>query len=284
MDADMSGLREQEGDLSGQVALVTGGGRGLGPVIARQLAAVGAAVAVMARSAKQLANTVESIRAVGGLATAVPADVTDRAAVDAAVQEIERSLGAVDLLVNNAAQAKALGEIWQVDPEDWWRDVEINLRGPFLCARAVLPGMLARRRGRIINVASGAAGRPGPGLSAYMASKAALMRLGDSLAAEVAGSGVSVFVLSPGPVRTPGAEYLLASPVVARWMPGFLKIFEEGRNEPPEALAQLIVALASGRGDVLSGRFFGTGSDLDDMVSRAEEIRREDLHVLRLRR
>jgi NAD(P)-dependent dehydrogenase (short-subunit alcohol dehydrogenase family) len=185
-------------------------------------------------------------------------------------------------LVNNAAQLRALGEVWQVDPEGWWRDVEINLRGPFLCARAVLPGMLARQTGRIINVASGAGGRPGPGLSGYAASKAALMRLTDSLAAEVAGSGVSVFVVSPGAVRTPGAEYLLASPVVKQWLPGFVKVFADGRDQPPEALARLVVALASGRADMLSGRFLDATSDLDEMVSRADDIRRHDLHALRV--
>jgi NAD(P)-dependent dehydrogenase (short-subunit alcohol dehydrogenase family) len=282
MDRDMDGRDRAGVDLSGQVALVTGGGRGLGPVIARELAAAGAAVAVMARSENQLANTVATIEAAGGRATAVAADVVDRAAVDAAVQEVERRLGPLDLLVNNAAQLRALGEVWQVDPEEWWRDVEVNLRGPFLCARAVLPDMLARRRGRIINVTSGAGNRPGPGVSGYAASKAALMRLTDSLAAEVAGSGVSVFVVSPGAVRTPGAEYLLASPVAMRWLPGFRKVFADGRDQPPETLARLVVALASGRADLLSGRFFDATSDLDEMVSRADDIRRDDLHALRV--
>ena len=111
------------------------------------------------------------------------------------------------------------------------------------------------------------------------------MRLTDSLAAEVAHSGVSVFVVDPNrPVRTPGAEYLLASPVVMRWLPAFSKVFAEGRDEPPEALARLIVALASGRADVLSGRLLDSRSDLDEMISHAEEISRDDLHVLRLRR
>jgi NAD(P)-dependent dehydrogenase (short-subunit alcohol dehydrogenase family) len=114
-------------------------------------------------------------------------------------------------------------------------------------------------------------------------SKAALMRLTDSLAAEVAGSGVAVFAVSPGVVRTSMNDHLLASPVAGRWYPWFPKVFEEGRDEPPEVLARLIVTLASGRADVLSGRFFSTRSNLDDLVSRAEEIGREDLHTLRLR-
>jgi NAD(P)-dependent dehydrogenase (short-subunit alcohol dehydrogenase family) len=173
----------------------------------------------MARSKHELADTVASIADTGGRATAVPADVTDRAAVEGAVADAERQLGPVDLLVNNAGRAHALDEVSQVDPEDWWRDVEVNLRGPFLCARAV-PGMLSRGRGRIVNVTSGVGGMPGPGFSGYVVSKAALVRLTDTLAAEVAGSGVAVFAISPSLVRTPGSTYLLASPAMARWAPG----------------------------------------------------------------
>jgi NAD(P)-dependent dehydrogenase (short-subunit alcohol dehydrogenase family) len=284
MNGDMDGQNQGAAILDGQVALVTGGGRGIGCVIAGHLAAAGAAVAVLSRSANELADTVARIATTGGRATAVPADVTDRAAVDAAVAEVERRLGPVDLLVNNAARARGLGEMWQVDPEDWWRDVEVNLRGPFLCARAVLPGMLARGHGRIINVTSGIGGVPGPALSGYVISKAALMRLTDSLAAEVAGSGIAIFAISPGVVRTPMTDYLLTSPVTTRWYPWFPKVFEEGREEPPETIAQWIVALSSGRADVLSGRFLSTRADnLDDMIARAEEIGRDDLHVLRLR-
>src|SRR5579864_1178731 len=266
MSGNVSGKDNGAIDLTGQVALVTGGGRGLGTVIARVLAAAGAAVAVMARSEDELADTVAGIAASGGRAAAVPADVTDRAAVERAVAEAERRLGQVDLLVNNAGRAHALDEVSQVDPEDWWRDVEVNLRGPFLCARAVLPGMLARGRGRIINVTSGVGGLPGPGFSGYVVSKAALMRLTDTLAAEVVGSGVAVFAISPSLVRTPGSTYLLASPVMARWAPGLLKAMKEGRDESPEVLARWVVSLASGRADMLSGRFLSTRLDnLDDL-------------------
>jgi NAD(P)-dependent dehydrogenase (short-subunit alcohol dehydrogenase family) len=145
--------------------------------------------------------------------------------------------------------------------------------------------MLARGRGRIVNVTSGAGGMPGPGFSGYVVSKAALMRLTDSLAAEVAGSGVAVFAISPSLVRTPGSAYLLASPVFARWAPGLLKAMDEGRDESPEVLARWVTSLASGRADMLSGRFLSTRLDnLDDLVSGADLISREDSHALRIRR
>src|ERR1700741_212445 len=140
--------------LTGQVAIVTGRGRGIGRAIAQALAQQGAAVTVTARSGEQLAETVALITAAGGRAIAVTADVTDPHAVKRVVTETEQQLGPVDLLVNNAGSASALGPLWEVDPEDWWHDVTVNLRGTLLCTHAVLPGMLTRRRGRIINMAS----------------------------------------------------------------------------------------------------------------------------------
>ena len=140
--------------LVGRVALVTGGARGLGRVYALALAEAGAVVAVAARSADLLAETVTEIEAAGGRAVAVPTDVAHRPAVDALVAEVERRLGPVDVLVNNAGIGGPFGPFADTDPDAWWRCLEVNLRGPALCARAVLPGMLLRRRGRIINVTS----------------------------------------------------------------------------------------------------------------------------------
>jgi NAD(P)-dependent dehydrogenase (short-subunit alcohol dehydrogenase family) len=272
-------------DLTGLVALVTGGGRGLGQRFAQALAAAGAAVAVSARTEAELAETVEGIERGGGRAAAVTADVTDRRAVERTVAAVERRLGPIDVLVNNAGRFQALGPLWEVDPDNWWREQEVNLRGPLLCTRAVLPGMLARGRGRIINVASGAGALTRPGASAYSVSKTALLRLTDTLARELDGRAVTVFAIHPGTVRTPMNDHVLQAHADAlkQWAPWFRKVFVEGRDDPPEPAARLVVALASGRADALSGRFITVRDDLDDLIARADAIARDDLHVLRLR-
>ena len=154
-------------ELVGQVALVTGGGRGIGRAIAQALATAGAAIAVTARSEDQLRETVALIERAGGRALALPADVTDRQAVEHLVADIERQLGPVDVLVNNAGIVGPLGPLWEADPEAWRRCLDVNLYGAFLCARAVLPGMVARRRGRIINMST-AISIPAPYYTAYM--------------------------------------------------------------------------------------------------------------------
>src|SRR5215831_15704847 len=147
---------QSRGELGGQVAIVTGGGRGLGRVFARSLAAAGAAVALVARSESQLAETAAEIGEAGGTALSFTADVADYTAAGRIVDQIERQLGPVNLLINNAGVATAIGPAWETEPRDWWRCFEVNLLGPYLFARAVLPGMIALGRGRIINVASGA--------------------------------------------------------------------------------------------------------------------------------
>jgi NAD(P)-dependent dehydrogenase (short-subunit alcohol dehydrogenase family) len=170
--------------LNRQIALVTGGSKGLGRAFARALADASAQVAVTARHEGELNNTVAEIEERGGRGFAFPADVTDSEAVARLVAAVEETLGPVDLLVNNAGSFRAFGSLAEVDPGEWWREVEINLRGPFLCARAVLPGMIERKKGRIINVASFAGLVPIETISAYCVSKAALIRLSEQLALE----------------------------------------------------------------------------------------------------
>lgn len=240
-------------------------------------------VAVAARSRDQVEETVGSIRAEGHTAIGVPTDVTDAGAVAAMVETVERKLGPVDLLVNSAGAAAPFGPTWEQDAAAWWRTVETNLKGPLLCSNAVLRGMTARRRGRIIQVASGAGTLSIPYMSAYVTSKAALIRLTEVLADEARPYGVSLFAIQPGTVRTAMAVELLESEAGKQWLPWFQKIFDEGRDDSPEAGVELVRYLASGAADGLSGRYFAAPGSPADVRGREDEILAQDGHVMRMR-
>ncbi|MDQ2910049.1 MAG: SDR family oxidoreductase [Actinomycetota bacterium] len=256
-------------------AIVTGGSRGVGLAIARALKAAGHEVALVARSKDELAA---AARELGALA--LSADVRDPGAVEEAAARVEQELGPTDLLVNNAGTLAAIGPLWEVEASDWWLDVETSLRGALLWSQAVLPGMLERGRGRIVNVSSYAAIRPSPYQSGYAAAKAALLSLTESLAASSAGTGVSVFAISPGFVRTAMTDRLRESDEGRRWLP------EVGSGGEVDAArsGELVAFLASGAADGLSGRFLPALDDVEDLAGRAEEIVRDDLYVMRLRK
>ncbi|MCJ7551531.1 MAG: SDR family oxidoreductase [Anaerolineae bacterium] len=281
---------QKRSDLDGQVAIVTGGGRGLGRAFAQALAAAGASVAVLARTEEQIAGTVAHIRESGVRAIALPTDVTDSLAVERAVQTTEQQLGPVDLLVNNAARWLLGNELWKIDPDEWWREITVNLYGPFLCARAVLPNMVARHRGRIINVSSGAALEAQPYVSAYGISKTALTRFTEGLAIETRSHGISVFAIDPGLVRTPMNTYWLElefdtqtlSPELRPTLQGFQQLFKAGYDDPPEPAVELVLSLASGEADSLSGCHISIHDSLSDMAARADEIQRNEVYRLRL--
>jgi NAD(P)-dependent dehydrogenase (short-subunit alcohol dehydrogenase family) len=239
----------------------------------------GARVAVTARSLDELDDTVRAIQTRGGPARALPADVTDQAAVESVVAEAERSLGAISLLVNNAGVLGPVGVIWEVDPEDWWRCIEVNLRGTFLYARAVLPRLIERRKGRIVSVASIAALVPIPDASAYGSSKAALVRFSESLAMEAAEFGIGVFSIDPGNVPTGMHAFLAESSAWLKRRGSHTPVFT-----PAQSAAELVARLASGQADALTGRLIHVHDDLDDLVQRADAIRKDDLYTLRLRR
>jgi NAD(P)-dependent dehydrogenase (short-subunit alcohol dehydrogenase family) len=234
-------------DLTGQIAVVTGGGRGIGRVVAQTLAAAGAQVIVMSRSTGELAETVALI---GERARAVPLDVTDAAAITRAFAEI----GQIDLLVNNAGYGGPIGPLTENNPQDWWRTQDINLRGPMLCTQAVLPAMIARKRGRIVNMSSGAANNMAvANFSAYITSKAALNKFTECLSTETKPHNVFVFATSPGPVHTAMSASLLQSPEGQKWLPWFKDVFEQ-RSVPPERVASLILEIATGEHDEKSGQ------------------------------
>ena len=270
--------------LAGRVALVTGAGRGLGQVMAGHLAAAGMRVALLARSGAELKMVADTIDVSGSVTLPLVADVTDPDAVERAVAEAEAALGPVDLLVNNAGNGAVPGPIWEADPARWWRGFEVNLLGVFLCTRAVLQRMIPRGAGRIVNVSSQAGNRAVPYASSYSTSKAALTRLTEIVAAETAAHGVRVFALEPGTVRTAMTEELLQGEAGRTWLPWYRAAFDEGRDAPPEDAARLVVRLARGDADALSGRFLSRADDLDALVAQADELARGERLVLRLAR
>lgn len=272
--------------LLGTVAVVTGGGRGIGRAIALALARAGAAVAITARSASELESTLAELLAIHERAIAVRADVTDQAAVDDMVSQTELRLGPIDFLVNNAGSSGVIGPIWETDPDAWWRTIEVNLHGPMLCARSVLPGMIARRSGRIVNMASAIGLKAFPYNSAYACSKAALVRLTDTLQQETAQHGVMIFATSPGLIRTSMMDALGSAAAVQRWTPEFCPDHRDYAKlpwVPPERIADLCVRLARGDGDALAGRYIHVLYDFDEMRAQADEVVRDDLYQLRLR-
>lgn len=232
--------------LQDRVAIVTGASGGIGRATAITLAQAGAKVVVAARSIDKLNEVVDEIKTAGGHALAVPTDVSDLAQVDQLVNQTWLIFGPADILVNNAALIQPLDKVWQTAPADWQQLMLVNVVGPYLCARAVLPEMLKRNRGWIVNVSSGAARSDIEGASAYCASKAAMERFSSTLAAEVAGQGVIVTAFRPGVVqsdmqvniRQTSPEQL---PRVGHW----LKLHEEGQLRPPVEAAIAILWLAS---------------------------------------
>lgn len=229
------------------------------------------AVAVTARSVEQLDEVAAEVEAAAGQALVVPGDVTDRISVESIVARVEGDLGPIELLVNNAGIWGLRAEFLDTDPDDWWRTVEVNLRGPALCSYYVLKRMVPRRRGRIVNVASDAALRPAPIGSDHACSKAALVRLTDSLALASWEHGISVFGVSPGLVPLEGADGGGRSPA-------------GDAAGPAEDAARLVAELAGGHADRLSGRVVHVHDDLQELLERAEELERQDLYQLRLRR
>ena len=251
--------------LDGQVALVTGGGRGIGAGIARELASAGARVAVAARTREQVEEVAQEI---SGLALEV--DVTDLGAVEQMVAKTKNELGPIDLLAANAGIGNVSGDLWESDPAEWWRVLEVNVLGVYNCCRAVIPGMLERGSGRIVITGSGAGYLPGASSTAYTSSKAAVNRLAETLANSLRDTPVRVFLISPGLVKTEmtGGNF----PDDAPWT-------------PPELAPQLVRVLASGRADALAGRYIhAEHDDIEDLIGRADEIERDDLNAIRLQR
>src|SRR5229473_6172448 len=184
--------------LRDQVAIVTGGGRGLGRAVAETFAALGASVVIASRNAPELDDVVRDIKKAGGKALAQTADVADDRQVQELVLAAERWVGPPSILVNNAGVLDPVGPLAETSGASWLRNIAINVGGTYLVTRAVLPGMLDRDYGRIVNISSADADKASAGWSAYCAAKAAVDQLTRVLALEMEGSRVSVCAFHPG--------------------------------------------------------------------------------------
>lgn len=245
------------------VALVTGGGRGIGASIARELTEAGMRVAVTGRTREQ----VEAVAAeIGGLA--LVGDVTRQTDVESWVGQTEAELGPIELLVANAGIGSPAGATWEMPVPAWWHVLEVNVLGVHLSCCAVIPAMLERGGGRIVITGSGAAYLPNTRRTAYATSKSAVCRYGETLAGELEGR-VPVFFFSPGLVRTDMTD----------------DFGDDAPWTPPELAPQLVRVLASGRADALAGRYLhAEHDDIEDLIRRAGEIVANDLNAIRLRR
>jgi NAD(P)-dependent dehydrogenase (short-subunit alcohol dehydrogenase family) len=190
------------GDLAGKVAIVTGGGSGIGLAISERLAADGAAVAVVDLDRASAAEAAAKITAAGRTALGVAADVTDRARVEAAVAEVVAGLGAPTILVNNAG-LQQFGRFLEIDIDTWQRVLDVNLTGTFHCCQVVVPHMIDARWGRIVNISSSSTHSGQPLMAAYVSAKSGMVGLTKSLALELGPKGITVNTIPPSFIDTP---------------------------------------------------------------------------------
>jgi NAD(P)-dependent dehydrogenase (short-subunit alcohol dehydrogenase family) len=264
------------GRLAGQSALVTGAGRGFGRSIALRLAADGAAVTLVSRSAGQLDAVAAEIRAAGGRAAVAAADVSDPAQVRAACDIARAAHGAPTLLVSNAGVPWPFGPVWETDIDKWWAAQAIHIRAPYLFMHELMPDMIAARQGRVICISAIATKLTLPFLSAYSVGKAALNKLVEMAAEEARPHNVQLFAVEPGFVITQLAEDTYNDPDAQRWMPHMLSYLDEGRGRPDadadlHRTAERCAVLAAGDYDILSGRYMELPDPIDDWKRAAQD-------------
>ena len=262
------------GPLQNEVALVTGGGRGLGEAIATGLAKADAAVALVARSHSQIVRVANAIEADGGKAFAIACDVTDAQSVKTAFSTAREALGPISVLVNNAGVQGPIGPIGSIDAAEWWRAQEVHVLGAMLCMTEALEDMAPSRRGRIINIASQAGTFVAVNASAYAVAKASLIRLTEHVDAEQRENGIHAFAIQPGTILTDMASETLSSPAARKYAAPLVSLLEsvtpEASRNASRKLQQFVVNVASGHFDRLSGRYLDVDSDLSAMLAEQD--------------
>jgi len=270
--------------LQGKVALVTGAGRGIGKAIALAFAREGADVVVVSRTLLEVEETANQMMALGRHVLAVHGDVSQLKDVENMVKLTLQEFGRIDILVNNAGILGPIGPLVENDVKGWMETIKVNLIGTFLCCKAIIPIMVERRKGKIINLSGGGAAYPRPRFSAYAASKAAVVRLTETLAEEVEEFNIQVNAIAPGVVRTKMLEQ-----IVATGEESADRALANARN-PLEAdgvdlerVTSLAIFLASDNSSKLTGRLISAVWDdwrgLD--AERAQEIMNKGFYTLR---
>lgn len=261
-------------DLKGQVAVVTGGGRGFGQWIARGLAEAGAAVVVTARTKAQLDETVSLVETDGGRALAVAGDVTKLDDMLAVRDAAEREFGTVTYAIHNAGVPWPFGPTWYVDPARWWAAQEVHVLGGMHTIKAFVPGMIEHGGGHVVLVTSIAGVTLSPNLSGYSVAKSTQIRLAQFLGAEGEEHNVFGFSIHPGDELTELSEITKADPDAQKYFGWFVDRLNElaaiGDDPTPgfRACADLCVKLGSGRYDKLNGRYLTPTDDLDELLKQ----------------
>ena len=267
--------------LDGRVALITGGGRGIGRQIALAYAAEGARLALSARTASELEETAQLVsRQYGSEVVTAVADVSIREQVDSAVARTLDRYGGIDVLVNNAGNIGPVGRAWDNDPDDWARTIAVHLMGVFYGCRAVVPFMLEQGKGRIVNMS----GVGGPNMTAYDAAKTGIVNFTENLALELADTPITVNAISPGSIHTRMWEETrdLALSVGDMATYGRGVQVTSGQGASIERAAELAVFLGSDDCGALSGRLIRAFADrFKDFPSHVDELMNSEAYLLR---
>jgi NAD(P)-dependent dehydrogenase (short-subunit alcohol dehydrogenase family) len=259
--------------LNGKVVFITGGGRGLGEIMAKGLAREGMAIGLTARSEDQLMRVRDELKALGARVSIAVADVTNKDQLDAAIAHVEAELGAIDCLINNAGVDDPFGPVGVIDPDKWWQTQAVHVMGPMYTMTNLVPKMKAQGTGRIINVCSMAGTIVQANMSAYAVAKSTEICLSKHVAAECEGTGVSVFAIEPGTILTGMADSTLSNPDALKWVPfgiAYLKsITPEASEASKQRLQEMVVQLLSGDCDALSGQYLEPTDDFVEKIQQA---------------
>ena len=269
--------------LKGKVAIITGAGRGIGRAIALAMADEGADLVVISRSLSEVTATATEVKATGRRALALKVNISNQKDITNMVNKTLADFGKIDILVNNAGIQGPIGQMSDNPVEHWVETINTNLIGTFMCIRAVLPGMMKRRQGKIINLSGGGATSPRPCFSAYAASKTAIVRLTETIAEEVKDFNIQVNAISPGAVNTKMLDEVVAAGKAAgKKAQEDVKHQLETGGTPPEKAAALAVFLSSDESDGLTGRLISAvWDDWQTMAKHIPEINSSNLYTLR---